>query len=105
MSSLTDADRAHIRALFPRARLLDIAREIAAELEMDAAEIMGTSRCADAVQARQMVMAVAQRDGLSGAAIARALGVDTGTVRHGIAAHARRVAELEAKAFEAGVTG
>ena len=97
MSSLTDADRAHIRALFPRARLLDIAREIAAELEMDAAEIMGTSRCADAVQARQMVMFVAQRQGISAAAIGRAMGVDRTTVAYGARAHAERVADLLGK--------
>lgn len=94
MTYLTDIDRAQIRALFPRALLLDIAREVAAELALDHAEIMSGCRRFDVAHARQMVMFVAHRGGLSYSAIGRALGVDHTTVMHGVAAHARRVGEL-----------
>jgi hypothetical protein len=71
-----------------------IARAVSDETGITLGEIMGYGRKRPVAEARQLVMFIAHRRGLSLAAIARHMRRDRSTVRHGVDAEYRRRAVI-----------
>jgi len=95
---LTPAERACLGGAFGGGLMRRVLDEVAAAAGVSVADILGPSRRARVVAARQAVMAVLHRRGWSSPRIGRALRRDHSTVLHGIRAHAARFAGPEGSA-------
>ncbi len=94
--TLSDDDIKRCRMISDRQ--LGIVRQIAAQVseatDVPYKAIMGVRRDARTVQARQLVMYIARRQGLSLTRIGMAMNRDHTTVMHGIRAEEKRRAEV-----------
>lgn len=91
MQYLTPDDRSAIRARFPILTMREIAAEVAEEYGVSAEEILSKDRKDPLAEARQVVMFIMhERCGCSYSLIARIMGLDHTTIRHGVCAEKRR---------------
>ncbi len=95
MNILTPADLDRCRKIRDGAvgPVMLIAEEVAAATGVPVRAILGRRRDAKTVEARQLVMFLARRHGMSFPAIGYALNRDHSTVKHGVAAEAARRAQ------------
>lgn len=86
---------AAIQRQSPVRRVREIAEAISAETCLPVEDILGSSRARVLVEARQMVMFIARREGFSFPAIGRAMHLDHSTIQHGV--RCENVRRLSAK--------
>ena len=94
--ALSPEDLLHCRAINMRHndRVKEIALAVSAETSIPLSAIYGPRKLREIVAARNLVMYLAYRDGLSQQVIAIALNRDHTTVGHGIKAERKRRGEL-----------
>lgn len=93
---LSEGDMAVAESLYvdAAAKMRDIIAQVSRATGVSADAILGDSRVANIAAARQMVMSIAQRQGMSTTRIGKLLQRDHTTVMHGIAAHEKRVRSI-----------
>lgn len=75
-------------------KMRDILKQVSRETGVSVDAILGSSKVAAISAARQMVMAISAREGMSTTRIGKLLQRDHTTVMHGIAAHEKRVRSI-----------